>query len=221
MIASSEKHLEDWIVARLVNGDPMKDIFSGLYNYLGRQVALPSGFCDVLVGTHNTETGRYCLCPIEIKKGVVDLKALAQVLRYMRDIRQIWKFAIAGLPDLDPGCLGHVMNIPQVTGALLGYDISDEVHIAAQSAGIEVILYEFTGQGYELYLQDPPTADSKEAKVYFQYAETPIGYMIRENYIENLETFTGQDVDELAKTTHPHTTSDVWDWWHNQGGVAS
>lgn len=93
-IAPSEKHLEDWL------WDHQQFVFGKVgiginaecprYSIRARQVHLPSGIAD-FVGVCN---GAFPLV-VELKKGPIDSKAFAQIVRYMADIEDLIDRAIA------------------------------------------------------------------------------------------------------------------------------
>jgi hypothetical protein len=155
MKAPSEKHLEDWIV---VNADYMINEI-GLYDkIIGRQVQLPAGICDLI--TTETMYGVMSVSVVEIKKDAVDSKALAQCLRYMRDLGQIFcdtKYPISDTDDFmrwnytPVGTCEMAVGHPrEVVGTLLGYDVPDKnILIACEAIGVRVMTYDFDGTDYD------------------------------------------------------------------------
>lgn len=83
--APSEKHLEDWLV---VNYEKLVIVLAQRYatsinHVIARQPRFPSGIPDIIVDWEGAAT------VIELKKGVIDYQAVAQIMRYIDDLRKI------------------------------------------------------------------------------------------------------------------------------------
>jgi RecB family endonuclease NucS len=138
MKAPNEKHLEDWIVSR--NGSILATPGDN-YKVIGRQVRLSAGIADLIVFDGDS------LWVYELKKDTIDTHALAQILRYKDDLRQIWRYVCRKqLSDRNdayrtfPFC---------VQGLLIGHSASLDVRIAASGAGVSIYLYDFDGENYD------------------------------------------------------------------------
>lgn len=137
MIAPSEKHLEDWLVSR--NGCPI-DAPSSRYVVVGRQVRLHSGRADLIVFNGSS------LLVYELKKDAIDVHALAQILRYQSDLRDIWR--IVCKPILQDFEQQYALFPFCVSGMLIGRTVSRDVNIAAAAANVVVYTYDFDGTTY-------------------------------------------------------------------------
>lgn len=166
MIAPSEKHLEDWIVdnSQLVREETGEscDYWDGYTNFIhrivNRQVRLPSGRADLIAITCGYTD--ISVAPVEIKKGAIDSKTVAQCLRYMRDLREI--FLRVRHPGIDSeiytgyeyrphGIAEQLLGYaPEIAGMVIGHSVSDNnLLVACEASGIAVLTYEFDGTGYE------------------------------------------------------------------------
>lgn len=139
MIAPSERHLEDWIVAH--NGCITHPAAAyGDYSVVGRQVRLHSGIADLIVFNGSS------LLVYELKKDKIDVHALAQILRYQSDLRDIWREV----------CKSLFMSVDQyfalfpfcVSGILLGHSVHSDILISANAANVVVYTYDFDGSTY-------------------------------------------------------------------------
>lgn len=192
MKAPSEKHLQQYIFDHPeilgVIETPHENINE--YEFIKKEAKLPSGIADFLSVCHCDYPPHFVV--IETKKDSLNSKALAQILRYMRDIQGIWKYAIAGLPTPNAGIITHY-EIPKVKGLLIGASADDDLIISAQAAHVSVAVYSFDGTDYEfnwLFSKD-------EQVSHLDYAYGAIGEAIRELYMEllNLE----QQPESVAK----------------------
>lgn len=165
-IAPSEKHLEDWIVDTGYFTLPQAKIL--------RQYQLPSGIIDLIYLDGNG------LQLIELKKGRIDSKALMQTARYLRDLNGISKTAL----DLVRPPLDRYAQIydPKLTTTLIGYGVKeDNLLIAAQAIGIDIVSYEYDSNqdSYEFFdVEAPPLLI--EDKI--QYVTGDIGMYIQEAF---------------------------------------
>lgn len=150
--APSEKHLEDWLwnneseFNAQTCSDPAFE-----KRFVARQVSVPSGVID-LVGIDAQGVELYI---VELKRGDIDAKALAQVLRYSRDISDLCFFVWADLAD-DPATrytasclLEPVEDIARKV--LIGHSIKDEnLLVACEATGISVYLYDYSDGAYSV-----------------------------------------------------------------------
>jgi hypothetical protein len=172
MIAPSEKHLEDWIVANFKKfGDLWEDDsdYGDLAYYpddkhvlwpfseriIARQLQLPSGYPDLIVADENH------VSVVELKKGAVTYDTLGQCLRYIHDMYQIfwhvWADA-AGSDNPDHHAYRYTpiksfehIEYPQdeITGIVVGSSIADKnLVLVAATCGIQVITYRYQNNEY-------------------------------------------------------------------------
>lgn len=156
-LAPSEQHLEDWIAAR--NGYIHADKYpehTKRWKLLKRQAKLPHGRAALIV----TDGGQVIV--IELKRGALDTKALAQVLRYVRDLRDIWNKALKerGM-SIDQA---HTIFPYTIAGLLIGHSIDDDINVAATAAGVGVYLYQYTGAGYVFEFTDSSQMNAAQAE---------------------------------------------------------
>ncbi|MHC4647724.1 MAG: hypothetical protein ACYTBJ_19840 [Planctomycetota bacterium] len=159
MKAPSEKHLEDYLFAH-------PETF-GLYGVdddiqpiphcvpLWRQVVIESGVVD-LVGTWFMQS----LSVIEIKKGAINTKSLAQVLRYKRDFRNMIHRLVCGYGDTGGPFRDHMPMDYRYTEwwkseivkcILIGEEVPDKnLLLACEACGIEVYTYQYHTTHYTL-----------------------------------------------------------------------
>lgn len=155
--APSEKHLEDWLWEHPeslglmgVYDDTEPD---AIYDFLWRQFPVASGIVDLL----GTQWG-IGLAIVELKRGPIDTKAFAQLMRYMRDFQQMLFRALSeysqqGLPyryRLARHPLANVSWSEQMlNGVLIGNSCPDEnLLIACNACGVSVYQYQFSQHGY-------------------------------------------------------------------------
>lgn len=139
--APTEKHLENWIVAH--NGwllaAECPDLMSE-HCVVARQLRLPSGIADLVIADPDY------LHIMELKKGAIDEKAIAQVLRYRGDFLSIWH---ATTHNHAMGFLESRRLFPEIVFCvLIGQSADDSVLRSCLGAGIAVYLYEFDGEDY-------------------------------------------------------------------------
>lgn len=151
-IAPSEAHLEDWIAHSMLSFGYTRD--DGVWNfiassYVGRQVPLPSGIADLIVIDDRYNS----LCVVELKKGEIDQRALAQVLRYMYDLKGLMDLALLlSTKAHDRYSQEERKELSRrklVSGILVGHRIVDRnILIACKAAGIRVFQYQLIGDEY-------------------------------------------------------------------------
>lgn len=135
MIAPSEKHLEDWIVAnpnrvRYFDGQNWVRPF---HHLMGRQIKTMSGVIDLVVW------GDSLVCPIEIKREKLTAHHLVQLLSYMGDI-DCYMRLIAYQEDKE---------IPRIKGILIGHSFADRrLLCACMGANVEVLTYQYQSGEY-------------------------------------------------------------------------
>ena len=143
MIAPSEKHLEDWIVA-----NAMPEFYSPHPFYktlVARQLPLIHGITDLI---YTNDTNIYI---VELKKGRLDADALTQVLRYKGDLKRMWDYYMDTRPPIyEKHWLHNVEtgygNCPIGT-VLVGHSIDDKTMSACEGADTTVWLYEYMDTG--------------------------------------------------------------------------
>lgn len=138
--APSEKHLEDYIIENFTEfGDT-----SGVYfDFVSRQVKLPSGKCDLVgIGCDPNSAPLYSVCIAELKKGHIDESAAMQLLRYMSDVKSIWHYCLDGIPYINNPAYDFAQGCT-FEGVLIGHSVSDKVIAACGAINVNVVLYDF------------------------------------------------------------------------------
>jgi hypothetical protein len=161
-LAPSERHLEDYLWAHpeafgiievpdYANGDCLE------IELLYRQFPLPSGIVD-LIGL----AAGYQVAIIEIKKGPIDAKALAQLMRYMDDVKAAWEqlfleycqdqrenYKLLFRRDIVNGSV----ESQRTRGFIVGSELPDKnLFISAAACGIDFVVYEYDGVKYDLQI---------------------------------------------------------------------
>jgi hypothetical protein len=197
VIAPSEKHLEDWIVANpdkvYARLDDPNEYWDGTVDFISRivkrQCNLPSGRCDLIALA--TGMRDYSLAAIELKRDALDTKTVAQCLRYIRDLKEIFlKVRYPGLsniPHAEPVlhyakhdmCDNLLANNSEISGLIIGYDVPDEnLLVACECADIQVLTYDYSEGDYSFDLYG--TGDYiARAEVYENFAYGAIGDAMR------------------------------------------
>lgn len=185
-IAPSEKHLEDWIYAN------HQDFFSQIptlwaRRIIGRQFELASGRPDLIVAA------KLGLRVIELKKGVVDGEAVAQVIRYTGEIRDLFNWADCHVDSPDDPHYYDQTKInpfyPLVKGVLIGHSFTRKALLACATNDITAITYECYDDGY-LFEETCELIDTD----YFPAMESDLGAAIKEVmrhrrlFIEDIES---------------------------------
>lgn len=184
-LAPTEKHLEDWICTT-----PHFIKYGAIERIVARQVVFPSGRCDVIaiVPISHERTAVPCmtsLSVIEIKKGAIDSRTLAQCLRYMRDLKEIYMHVrfpaftedqniYDGYVD---GCIfTEASGIPsEISGMIIGHSCPDpSILVACEAAGIQVYFYKYEDGFYEFESHFPENMGQRH-EWYSQMAYAPLG----------------------------------------------
>ncbi len=173
----SEKYLEDWICD---NWDSLSFKLS-LGGFIGRQVVLPNGICDLL-----SENGIPII--IELKIGKLKERDVGQVLRYAGDVRRYLRgyathhnhFQDSFETSIERAQgqfdkivkTGHQAPLPMIgtldyyypiSKTIIGQSIDERVLASAEAADVEVYLYE--------YHSDTDTFTFKQVRGDFEYSE--------------------------------------------------
>lgn len=188
MIAPTEKHLEDWIVANPsrfalldeIDGD---QLLSPLLNkIIARQLRLPSGIADLVALTRYWEPS---LAVIEIKRDAVNEKTVAQCLRYMHNIQDIYAHVLNEWEDISNEnryrriSMVHMrhMRLPEISGIVVGHSLANEnIALVCEACGIIAVTYDFDGEQYEFSLEDVTTVSHSDRT---EFAVGAIGDAIR------------------------------------------
>lgn len=140
MNAPSEKHLEDWIYQ---NPQIINPFTPDTVDVVARQMRLQSGIPD-LIAMYGAQ-----LRVIELKKDVIDIAAITQLMRYMAEIRSIWNLAIEYLPTVYPSNPPiHFETHNLVSGLAIGAHATTEIINLASAAGITIMTYDFANETY-------------------------------------------------------------------------
>lgn len=158
--APSEKHLEDWLWAHPESlgfmgtalEDPEDD---AIYDFRWRQLTVASGIVDLVAA----EWGLW-LAVAEIKRGPIDTKAFAQLMRYMRDFKQMLSQATTDYYTTNRPYKEYMPRDPMVHGdwtesflhgLLIGHSCDDpNLLIACDACGVNVYTYQYLDDTYNL-----------------------------------------------------------------------
>lgn len=188
-IAPSEKHLEDWLV-KDITADKYREIQDQFWysSIIARQLTVPSGIIDLLVLGNNT--WRH-LGVIELKKGAIDDHAVSQLLRYIANIRGVYREI--GIQLTNQGTItsaqleGWIGVNSAINGKLIGHSVSSpHIITICEAQRIELILYDFDGEGYEFELV--PYRDMPDANRTYEVAShTELGALIKDVLFAHLD----------------------------------
>jgi len=149
--APSEKHLEDWLWKNAAEFSAQLGTPPQYYiEFWDRQVVAPSGVID-LIGADAYRTEFFV---VELKRGDLDARAFAQLLRYMRDISSVFYGVWADLVA-DPATNHTARCVPApledlFSGVLIGHSIKDEnLLVACEAAGVTVYTYQYRDGSYQ------------------------------------------------------------------------
>lgn len=171
MIAPTEKHLEDWIVAN------PKAFFDQTWirgrRIVSRQFRLANGITDLIVAVP------LGIRVIELKKGVVTCDAIAQVMRYVGELRDLYNymtFQTTGQDDPHEHTPAYEINSDlMVQGVVIGHSFQREALLACGTNRLPAFTYQYDGENYGF------TDVSNDATPsYSAFLETEVAYAIRE-----------------------------------------
>ena len=122
----SEQKLEDWVVK---HPREVWDADGAHVEVAGRQVTLPSGNrLDVVLVVLDAQH-QWRIVVVEIKKGMLDLSALCQLLGYIEEVRQLYPPSV------------------RVSGVLLGSGQTEQLYLLTNAIPfVHVALYDLTPQ---------------------------------------------------------------------------
>lgn len=163
MKAPSEKHLEDWIVNNptlFTSSCGDESMYPFIDSLVGRQVRLPCGIADLLAVYEDQ------FIVVELKRGDIDEAVLGQTLRYMADLKRIWRQALFYAMehhDPDDYCYWQTANFsnvcggfPEIGGYIVGHSVTKQAIVdAAHGAGIDIFLYNFRDEQYTFDMLSP------------------------------------------------------------------
>lgn len=139
-LAPSEKHLEDWIVANLsLFGE---DARINIRRLVARQPQFPSGRPDLILAIQGS------VSVVELKKDRADGRAVAQVLRYLGDIRMIHDYNNEGQFSHTYSAYEYPMGRPIVHGIIVAKSFDDNAYLACINNNIDMLSYEYDGEDY-------------------------------------------------------------------------
>jgi len=155
-LAPSEKHLEDYLWAHpealgMCGIPPQYGPDQPMYDFAFRQLRTVSGVMD-LVGFSGE------LCVLELKRATLTSAALAQVLRYIRDMKAMLMrlgHDLAEMPICRPWMNNYIRFERRgledwVHGVLIGSGVENEnLLIACEACDVEVFVYDFDGSAYQ------------------------------------------------------------------------
>lgn len=159
MKAPSEKHLEDYLWAHPEAFDEfgVDEHNNPIPHFIPRwrQIPVASGIVDIVGSWFGLG-----LAVVEIKKGTIDTKAFAQIMRYKRDFRNMVQYLICTYGSNGAALREHMPMDHRITewwkseliqGILVGESIPDKnLLIACQACDIEVYTYQYDGAAYIL-----------------------------------------------------------------------
>lgn len=140
-IAPSEKHLEDWIVNNIELF--AEDARLQVRRIVARQPEFPSGRPDLILATVGS------VAVVELKKYKADGQAVAQVLRYLGDMRIVHDYH-------NEGEFTHHFNMhnyaisgrPILHGVIVAAGFDNNAYLACINNNIDMLVYDFDGQDY-------------------------------------------------------------------------
>lgn len=154
MIAPSEKHLEDWIVNNLQ--EFKEAVHLPIRRLVARQQVLPSGRSDLIMAM-------ICnLTVFELKKGEINSQTMAQLFRYIGDLRNLHTVFYGPIYSSD-NVLAHNRSMEQllqgrypIHGIVIGHSVTEHALSICRSFNLETILYDYDGHNYT-FERDPYT----------------------------------------------------------------
>lgn len=208
-IAPSEKHLEQWIIANPEYfGDAfdkdecgipdyalerMTPIGNGYYvdpfyeKLIARQLRFPTGIPDIIA------QGSRSVCAIEIKKGALNYETIAQCLRYMHDLQEIFNAVYMDVVSLlnpdhhlyryDPSRHIDISGYPEteVTGMLVGHTVNDpNLAVICAISNIVVITYDYDPDSDFYEFTRCEYSSPATFETYKEYANGAIGVAFKE-----------------------------------------
>ncbi len=197
LLAPSEKHLEDWIDANLIQfGDRFPEdeyywrmgeahfrndntfVLPFFDAIVAKQPQFPCGRPDLI----GYRTGQ--ISAIELKKGVITYQSIGQCLRYMHDLKEAfyWVFTEIGKFTTSPReeySYTPVWNIEQseypndeIAGMVVGSHLEDaHLTMVAAACGIQLVTYEYVNDEYLFTLL---TVDRPHPTIYKQFVKGAI-----------------------------------------------
>jgi len=214
--APSEKHLEDWICTNVdrctyIDNDFLEDEEWYHHQFITRiaaqQPSFPAGIPD-LIAIHQDEMWQPSLSIVELKKDVINTEALAQCLRYMRDLQIIFadcRYSTTHHPGKIP-YLSRDMErymtgiIPEVSGILIGHTIADNnIKIAAMASDISIYLYDYVEDDYRFRPSGSKfSVETYPGQQYEHLSGSPIGWAAKD-VIEQIHDMDMKMCPEFAK----------------------
>ena len=172
-IAPSEKHLEQWIVDNFPHVREVIPQFN-LRRIVARQLQLSTGIPDLIVAI------KLGIRVIELKKGVVDGAAVAQVIRYVGELDYMYGWATSRITSEDDPHYFDYDNYPDVTtpmvqGILIGHSFDKNALLACYTNHIQAWEYRYDGSGYT-FDESYTDADIDQTRYY----NDDLGIAIRE-----------------------------------------
>lgn len=143
-LATSEQHLEDWIVEHL-DQFAYKDCSPLVGQLIRRQMRCEGGIVDLLGMSENL------IQVIELKKEEIDGRAVAQLLCYMKYVRSVFDEAAADLwqQGRSRGMYGFGLNgVDLMQGILVGHSFEKKAYYACYEAGIQMVAYSYNDGGF-------------------------------------------------------------------------
>lgn len=208
MIAPSETHLEDWIVGNLplfgsyYEFDEASGISQFVRRLIARQLRLPSGRADLVGLTHIALPS---VTIIEIKRDEINEKTVAQCLRYMRDLQDIffhtqheWSMGRADRA-YDAESVVYCRNgwLPEISGMVVGHRLANEnVAIACEACGILPVVYDFNDGGYTFAREE---VNHAPIAICYEFSMGAVGDAIRE-VLQTRIDYKKRFEDESAKS---------------------
>lgn len=145
-LAPSEKHLEQWIVDNFPYVREAIPQFN-MRRIVARQLPLSTGIPDLIVAV------KLGVRVIELKKGVVDGAAVAQVIRYIGEIDYMYGWAMSRITSEDdphyfPDDKYTPVSTPMIQGILIGHSFDKNAILACFTNHIQAWEYRYDGNGY-------------------------------------------------------------------------
>lgn len=201
--APSERHLEDWLWNN-PEAFSAQTVHHSRYNvrFVERQVVFPSGVADLI--SADNEGGALRL--YELKRGAIDARALAQLLRYSRDMHDLLGWVNFKLCD-NPAYRSLIADAPSDDDpffgkALIGHSIPDDILVACRAARVSVFLYQYLDGTYRFRRT---TGHVKENyRLIASLADSPLGTLARDTILHWAEAERAQVRFDAAKAAEDH-----------------
>lgn len=216
----TERELENWIVNNPDRFGTIHDL-SECYGskadtipfgrIVGRQIVVPSGIIDLLL----IDDEHASLIAVELKKGRLDTKPFAQVMRYMHDLREMFFWVWSDLCSAsNPDWPRYRYNIttmleislgvqPEITGMIIGHSLNDaNLLTACEMANIDAYIYRKVGDDF-LFFVASADQDDREHETSLTTANEPYNQgapiVIRKAIAQIIEARSSEEKNSIVR----------------------